>query len=176
MFQNGSRTSSLTRPGKLSLVGNALLSNSCMNLIVLLAFALNFVLVFPFFLPDLKEISGFAEAAYINNGKRLIEGVLTPFGYSPLSSFLYAATYLPVQGSPYWLMYSCTIGRLLLFGLMWVSSYLVAKTQSSLVSPFVMILLLLVSPVLLHLLVHGSHALFAAMSAFALWQVLSFYE
>jgi hypothetical protein len=176
MPQNGSRTSSLTLLGKLSPVANALLSNSRMNLVVLSAFAANLILLFPVFFPNLRDITGFAEAAYINNGKRLVEGVMTPFGYSPLSSFLYAATYLPVQGSPYWLIYSCTIGRFLLFGLLWGSSYLVAKTQSALASPFVMIMFLLVSQTLVHLIAHGSHALFAAMSAFALWQVLSFYE
>ncbi len=152
------------------------LSEKGINPIVLLAFVVNFVLSFSALFPNLSDITGFGEAAYINNGKKLVEGVLTPFGYSPLSSFLYAATYLPVQNSPYWLIYSCTGGRLLLFGLLWTSAYLVAKSQSRLASPYVVIVFLLVSPALVQLIVHGSHALFAAMSAFGLWQVLLFYE
>ena len=122
------------------------LSEKGINPIVLLAFVVNFVLSFSALFPNLSDITGFGEAAYINNGKKLVEGVLTPFGYSPLSSFLYAATYLPVQNSPYWLIYSCTGGRLLLFGLLWTSAYLVAKSQSRLASPYVVIVFLLVSP------------------------------
>ncbi|HZA54159.1 MAG TPA: hypothetical protein VE616_07910, partial [Candidatus Udaeobacter sp.] len=141
-----------------------------------LVFALNIVIVSSVFLPNLKEITGFAEAAYINDGRKLVEGELTPFGYSPLSSLLYALTYIPVQGSPYWLIYSCTIGRILLFGLLWTSSYLVASALSTLASPWLMPALLAISPALLYLIAHGSHALFAAMSAFALWQALLFYQ
>jgi hypothetical protein len=105
-----------------------------------------------------------------------VEGILTPFGYSPLSSFLYALTYLPVQSSPYWLVYSCSLGRVLLFGLLWTSAYLLAEAASILASPLVMIALLFASPALVRLVAHGSHALFAAMSAFALWQLLLFYR
>jgi hypothetical protein len=141
-----------------------------------LAFAFNVVLVSSVFFPNLKDITGFAEAAYINDGRKLTEGELTPFGYSPLSSLLYALTYIPVQGSPYWLIYSCTIGRILLFGLLWTSAYLVASALSTLASPWVMVALLAISPALLYLITHGSHALFAAISAFALWQALLFYQ
>jgi hypothetical protein len=89
---------------------------------------------------------------------------------------LYALTYIPVQESPYWLIYSCTIGRILLFGLLWTSSYLVALDLVGLAPPLVMVGLLAISPALRYLIAHGSHALFAAMSAFALWQTLLFFQ
>src|SRR4051794_12335674 len=85
------------------------------------------VLVFSFFTPSLGDITGFAEAAYINSGRLLLDGILPPFGYSPLSAFFYALTYLPFQESPYWLIYSCSVGRLFLFGLLWSGAYLVAN-------------------------------------------------
>jgi hypothetical protein len=76
----------------------------------------------------------------------------------------------------FWLIHSCTIGRFFLFTLMWLSAYLVAKQLSHLSHPFIMIALLLISPALTYLLPNPSDALFAVMSAFALWQVLSFYN
>jgi hypothetical protein len=145
--------------------------------LVPLLFVLHMVLVFPIFIPNLADIHpGFGEAAYINNGRLLVEGLPTEFGYSPLSAILYAFTYIPVQASPYWLIYSCSIGRLLLFGLLWLSSHLIAATMSAIAAPLVMTGLLIASPALIRLITHGSHALFAAMSAFALWQLLLFYR
>src|SRR5438093_12975048 len=90
------------------------------NPLVPLVFAIHVSLVFSAFMPNLGAITGFAESAYINNGRMLVDGVLTPFGYSPLASFLYALTYLPVQDSPYWLVYSCSFGRDLLFTFLWI--------------------------------------------------------
>jgi hypothetical protein len=170
--------STLRNPAVVEMAPAADLSRSrvCSWLFVCLLFALNMALVSSVFLPNLRDITGFAEAAYINNGRKVIQGELTPFGYSPLSSLLYALTYIPVRESPYWLIYSCTIGRILLFALLWASSYAIATTFAGLASPLVMIGLLAISPALLYLVAHGSHALFAAMSAFALWQVLLLYQ
>jgi len=74
------------------------------------------------------------------------------------------------------LIHICTIGRFILFGLMWLSAYLVAKQLSRLSHPVIMIALMIISPALTYLLRNPSDALFTAMSAFALWQVLSFYN
>jgi hypothetical protein len=159
-------------------VKSRLSGNSLRVLVPVIAFV-HFVLVFSIFTPNLGEITGFGEAAYINSGRLLVDGVLPSFGYSPLSAFFYALTYLPFQQSPYWLIYSCSIGRVLLFTLLWFGAYLVVDTfhkreATLLDSPLVMTTLLIASPALTFLITHGSHALFAAMSAFSLWQVLQF--
>lgn len=143
--------------------------------IILLTFILNIVLIYPILFPNLSDIGMFDESLYINSGRVLVEdGNIPEYAWNPLVACLYAITYIPVQKTTFWLIHSCTIGRFILFGLLWLSAYLVAKQLSSLGHPLVMIIFVLVSPALTYLLGNQSDALFAAMSAFALWQVLSF--
>lgn len=144
--------------------------------IALIIFLLNVTLVSPEFFPSLSDIAVWDEAVYINAGRELLDGRLPSLAYNPAVAALYALTYLPVHASPYWLIHSCTIGRVLLFGLLWLSSFLVACQLIELVSPFVMIALVSISPALINLLSNGSNALFAAMSGFALWQFISFHR
>jgi len=150
-------------------------SNS--NLVIPLLFILNLVLVFPIFFPNLRDIGPWDESIYIRNGRLLAEkGILPEFAWNPLVAILYALTYIPVHASDYWLVHSCTIGRFILFSLMWFSAYLVATQLRYLAHPFIMIALLFTSPALTYLLPNPSDAFFTAMSAFTLWQVLLFYN
>ena len=144
--------------------------------IILLIFFLNVILFLPVFFPNLSEINKFDESIYINGGRILIEDTLPIYSSNPMVAILYALIYIPVQTSPYWLIHSCTIGRFILFALLWLGSYLIAKEMSPLSHPLFMISLLFVSPILINLLGNPSDALFAAMSAFAFWQILSFYH
>ncbi|MCX5884973.1 MAG: hypothetical protein NT096_03525 [Proteobacteria bacterium] len=142
-----------------------------------LLFILNVALVFPIFFPNLSDIGSWDESFYINSGRGVVDGkLLQQFAWNPLLSFLYALVYIPVKFTTFWLIHSCTIGRFILFGLMWLSAYLVSKQLSHVSHPFIMIALLLLSPALTYLLPNPSDALFTALSAFALWQVLSFYN
>jgi hypothetical protein len=144
-----------------------------------LLFLLNIVLVFPIFFPNLNDIGSWDESNYINSGRLLVDGEawnrLPEPAWNPLVTLLYAITYIPVQHMDFWLIHSCTIGRFILFSLLWLSAYLVTKQLSYLSHPLIMVGLLLVTPALTYLLANPTDALFAAMSAFALWQVLSFY-
>lgn len=142
---------------------------------VSLVFILNIILVLPVFFPGLSGLSSFDDAFYINSGRELTEGILPVYAHNPLVSLFYALIYIPVQASPFWLVHNCRIGRFLLFGLLWLSSYLIAKRISHLSPPLIMVGLLLVSPVLPSIITNGSDALFAAMSGFCFWKILSFY-
>jgi len=145
--------------------------------LVPLLFLLNVVLIFPVFFPNLSDIGPWDESRYINSGRGLIDaGLLQQYAWNPLLSFFYALIYIPIKSTTFWLIHSCTIGRFILFGLMWLSAYFVAKQLSFLSHPLIMIGILLSSPALTYLLANPSDALFVAMSAFALWQVLSFYN
>ena len=146
------------------------------NLLALIVFLLHLALVSPEFFPPLTDIGVWDESFYINEGRDLLNGKLPTFTYNPAVAGLYALTYLPVHASPNWLVHSCWIGRLLLFSMLWLGSFLVACQLAELASPFIMIALVTVSPVFVSLLNNGSNALFAAMSGFALWQFLSFYR
>ena len=118
----------------------------------ILLFTINVELVWPTFVPNLSEITPFAEAAYINNGRILAEGTIVPLGYSPLSAILYALIYQPFKSTPYWFVYCCWVGRVLLFALLWTSVYLVAEAYArmefgyNLLSPLLVLALAFVSP------------------------------
>jgi hypothetical protein len=141
-----------------------------------LIFALNLLLLVHVFLPSLSDINAWDEATYINEGRELVHGKLPRFAMNPLVAVFYAVTYLPVHASPFWLIHSCAIGRVILFGLLWFSSYLVARELARFALPLIMVALLVVSPVLARLVDNGSNALFAAMSGLALWQFLAFHQ
>jgi hypothetical protein len=131
--------------------------------------------MYPELTPRLTEIGAFDESGHIYSGQELASGNFE-FGRSPLTASFYALTYIPVQGSPDWFVYSCRLGRLALFGLLWLGSYLVAKRLAEYSSPLIIIGFLLISPALPSIITNGSRALFAAISSFALWQFISFYR
>ena len=147
---------------------------SRIHLIVFVIFLLHVVLVSPVFFPSMGSINAWDESVYINEGRELTHGKLPLFTMNPLVAALYALTYLPVQASPYWLIHSCSMGRVVFFGLLWLAGYLVAGQLAEMASPFIMVAMLVISPALVRIVDNGSNALFAAMSGFALWQFLSF--
>lgn len=142
----------------------------------LLFFGLNLFLVFNFLLPTMREINVWDESVYVNTGRSLIEGQLPSFARNPLIGVLYGLVYLPFLNSPFWLIQSIWVGRIILFTLMWWSSYLIASQFSKWFPPLTMAGFLLIFPVLVEILLNPSDSLFAAMSGFAFWQVLCFYN
>jgi hypothetical protein len=143
-------------------------------LIALLIFFLNVGMVYPVFLPTLGEIGVWDESSYINRGRELLAGTLPRLSQNPAVALLHALTYLPYTSSPYWLVYSCSLSRFVMFGLMWLASFLVASEIREMRTPLIMIGFVAVSSAVVLLLANPSDALFAAMSAFALWQFLCF--
>jgi hypothetical protein len=144
------------------------------RLIIMVFFLLNIAMVYPVFFPSLNQINGWDEAFYLERGRELVGGVLPQFSENPAVAALYAMTYLPFMNSPQWLVQTDTLGRLVLFTLLWISSFLVARKLVDWVNPLTMMAFVAISTVVVQLLTNGSDALFAAMSAFALWQFLSF--
>ena len=144
------------------------------HLIVFVIFLLQAVVVSPVFFPSMSDINAWDDAEYMNEGRELTQGKLPLFTVNPLVAGLYALAYLPVQASPYWLIHTCSIGRVVTFSLLWLAAYLVAGQLAELAIPFIMIALLVMSPALVRLVDNGSNALFTAMSGFALWQLLAF--
>ncbi len=144
--------------------------------LVLLIFAVNLFLVFNFFFPSMRDINVFDESVYVTTGRSLIEGQLPPFARNPLIAIFYAILYVPYLNSTFWLMESIALGRIVLFALMWSSSYLIATQLLKWFPAITMAGFLLIFPVTLEILLNPSDALFAAMSGFAFWQVLCFYN
>ena len=133
-----------------------------------LAFILHTILVSPALTPNLTDIGMFDESSYVEMGRTLEPTKLPALDETPLTAFFYAITYLPVQNSDFWLIHSCTIGRFVLFALLWISSYLLAKRTPEIATPLIMIGFLFLSPAVTTIITNGNHALFTAISTFAL--------
>ena len=146
------------------------------HLLLALAFVLHMVLVLPSLTPHLTDIGMFDESSYVEMGRTLEPTKLPALDETPLTALFYAITYLPVQNSDFWLIHSCTIGRFVLFALLWISAYLLAKRTPEIPTPLIMIGLLFLSPAVKSLIINGNHALFTAISTFALAEIIAFYR
>lgn len=141
-----------------------------------LLFAMCLFLLYPIFFPNMRDLGPFDETAYIASGRALVGGSLPSLAYAPLVAAFYAVIYLPVVGSSWWLLISASVGRILLFALLWVSMYQVAKRMESFVPPAAVLGLLMITPIVSPLMRFPSDALFAAMSAFALGALLAYLQ
>src|SRR5262245_13528523 len=145
-------------------------------LLVMLVFVVHLVVVFPVLTPNLDAIGMYDESSYIERGRLVATNNLPAVDQSHITSFFYALTYVPVRESAFWLIHCCTIGRFTFFALLWFSLCMVAKQTEYLANRLIAIGFLVVSPVLTSLVANGNHALFTAISALALAQVISFYR
>jgi hypothetical protein len=146
------------------------------GLIALFAFGLSAYLASSFFLPNLDGIGGWDEAAYVDSGRTLVAGTWPSVAANPLVGVLYALTYLPFSRSDFWLIHSTSLGRVVLFVLIWLSVYAVATQLARWTHPLTLVGLLFVSSIPLALIKFPSDALFVAMAAFSFWKLLSFYN
>lgn len=146
------------------------------NLIALSLFTLQLFLVYAELLPNLSNIYFWDEALYINYGRLLTEGTLPPLTDNPFTAAFYALTYLPFINLPYWMVQSCSLGRILLFCLLWLGSWLVARQLTELFKAPYMMGIVFISPVITNILVNPSDSLFAATSCFGLWQLLKYHR
>ena len=144
------------------------------HFIVLLLFLAHFFLDFYAFFPNLGEINFWDEAIYVNNGRLLVEGNFPILAQNPLLSFFYGVLYLPFFRSPYWLVQTCSLGRLIMFCLIWLGGYLAAKEMKRALNLPIFASLLFIVPMVTELLGNPSDAMFTAMSGFALWQFLKY--
>jgi len=145
-------------------------------LIALLVFLIQMFFSLGRLFPTFNDINLWDEAIYINTGRLLINGVMTPFAHNPLIGVLYAIAYLPFTSSPYWLMQSSTLGRILLFVLVWWSGYLAARRFADIFHPLIWVGLLFTTTMVTDILYNSSDTLFAAMSALAFWKLMTYYE
>lgn len=144
--------------------------------ILILIFLLQVLFVAYRFMPTLRDINLWDEAIYINAGRDLIEGTLTPFEWNPFVSIFFAVTYLPFKSSPYWMMQSASLARLMMFGLMWLECILIARRSKEQFHPLVVAGILFSVTLLTDILNNPTDALFAAMSGFAFWKLIVFYD
>jgi hypothetical protein len=144
--------------------------------IPLILFLVNLFLVYAFFLPNLRDINLWDEAAIVSSGRALLLGNFPSVAYSPLAAGLYAVLTIPFRTSPFWLVQACAAGRLVLFSLVWLGTYLVARQLNKPAASAVMLGLLLVTPISLDFLRFPTDPLFASMAAISLAFVLAYHR
>ena len=126
--------------------------------------------------PTFDQIGHYDDAAYIRSGQWLLdEGTLRPLAWGPLISFVYGLTYLVVQESPNWFVWTAAGGRLATYAAFCVGMYLCARTLSSKPAAHAALVIGLTWPVATSFFAdwNSSDLLFIAMSALSLSQLLA---
>ena len=139
-------------------------------------FLLNFFLVLPKLQPGMLQINAHDGAKYIESGRLLFDWGLRSLAWGPLVSFIYAPIHLFVGDSPNWFMLETWIGNYILFGLLWLSFYALARQLDKYISKYVIIALLFGTTVFFPILENQSDALFIPCSVFALLFLIRFIE
>jgi hypothetical protein len=144
-------------------------------LIPALLFFLNLFLVYAVFLPNLSDLNPWDEAGYLHAGQVMIDGGRFPaLGGNPLTVLFFGLTYLPFKASTYWMVYSASLAKALLFILLWLGTYLVASRLSKFAPTVIALGIFFVTPLAIEMLRFPSDPLFAAMAALSLWQLLKY--
>jgi len=141
----------------------------------ILLFLTNLFLIAPAFFPSLADLGVWDQPAYLAAGQQLMdEGNYPVFAGNPLTSLFYGLMYLPFRSSPLWMVHSCTLGRFLLFTLLWLALYLIGKELSNLIPPLLLPGILLVTPLAVEVMTFPSDPLFAGLAGLSFWQLLRF--
>ncbi len=144
-------------------------------LTLLALYLISLVLYYPAFLPNLGDINPFDEAAYLQSGYMLLNGGgLAGFAGNPFTQLFYALMALPFKNSVFWMVHACSLGRLVLFTILWIGFYQVGRALSDRIQPLVLPIMLVISPVIPDFLRFPSDPLYAGFSALALAKTLLF--
>lgn len=146
---------------------------------VVLAHALlNSALLFPY--PH--EANQIDYPKYIRAGQRIVNALaegrfyLPTYEEYPFGPLLYAVLYVPFARSDDWLTLTGWAGRLLIYGGIWLSVYLIARRLGVRYLGVAAAVVLFAAPVFPELLSVGPHGLFPALAGFALWQTLGYVQ
>ena len=131
-----------------------------------------FFVIFRFF-PTIRDINLWDDAAYIERGRILVQGIAPKFSDNPMMALIFAIAYLPFQTDPFWIIHTSSVGRMLMFALMWTSVYLIAKQLPSL-KWYVLVGMVFVSTVTVDILENPSDSFYAGLAGLAFWQMLCY--
>lgn len=135
------------------------------------------VLYYPAFLPNLGDINPFDEAAYLQSGYLLLTGGrLAGFAGNPFTQLFYALMALPFENSVFWMVHACSLGRFVLFTLLWIGFYQVGRALSYRIQPLILPILLITSPLMPDFLRFPSDPLYAGFTALGLAKTLSYFS
>lgn len=127
------------------------------------------------FVLNLEDIDVWDEAWWIATRQVILDGLVPPVGASPLVSAFYALSSLPYLNSPFWLIQTASLGRLILVTLLWLSAYRIGRQLSPLAPAVILLGMLLVTPLATDILRFPSDPLYSALAGLALAEVLAFH-
>ena len=132
------------------------------------------VIYLPWFLPNLRDIGPYDETYYLISGRNLLQGQLPDLAGGPLLSFFYLLTYLPFINSPFWLIHANSLGRFILFSVVFLGAYHVAKSLKDHFQPVILYGFLFLTPLLTYNFEYPADLLFAGLSALAFAQAVNY--
>ena len=148
-------------------------------ILALLHFLVNLQSVFP--LPFQLNVAD--EPIHSNLGRMLLNSLsenrtpyLVPQALNPLVALFYAFIYVPLHQYTHWMLASLWIGHALIFSLLWLGTYLVARQVRQFCHPLIIVGFLFITPVVPMLLERSTDGLYAAIILFALWQTSCYYH
>ncbi len=138
--------------------------------------AIQTLLVSPDLMPTYAEINAFDEAKYIESGRLLLAGELRELSWGPLVALVYAPFHLIIGRSADWFVIEAFLGRVVLFIVMSLSTYLLARRFGSAVHRYSILGVLFISTAFLDVLENQSDALFVTFSGLALASLLTYVD
>jgi hypothetical protein len=109
------------------------------------------------------------EAAYISNGRFMVDRGLIPLASGPLTGLLYGVPYVVLKEDTFWMLKAATVGRIAILALFWLGMALLRKEFGAGVHPLIYPVLWAFTAPMQLLLANSSDGLFAAFSAIALY-------
>jgi hypothetical protein len=151
--------------------------NAKLNLLIWCLLAvISFISIWPIFFPHFSDINPWDEVYSINSGRMIFGRQFPVYAANPLVSMLYAIVDIFVRKQVFWILYADGIGRAVIFVLIWMGAYLIAKQMRGVAQPALLGCFLLISPVFKTLLMNSSDGLFTALSSLAFWNFLCYYQ
>ncbi|MFO7862649.1 MAG: hypothetical protein R6U85_01495 [Salinivirgaceae bacterium] len=132
------------------------------------------VIFLPLFFPNLNDIAPWDETYYIVSGKAILSGDFPVLANGPLLNFMASVFVLLYRKSPFWLIHVNSWMRFVLFSLVFVGTWQVAKVFKHRYKPVVLFGFLFASPFLTQNFEYPIDLLFAAISGVAFSQVVKF--
>lgn len=159
----------------LSRLSTSLSNRKLKELAPVLLFLANALLMHALFFPNFSEINPWDEASYLHRGMTFMEtGTLPVFSTNPLTTLFYGLTYLPFRASPLWMVHSCSLSRFILFALLWLAAYLVARELETYAPPALTLGFMFVTTLTLRSMRFPSDPLFAALAGLSFSQFLHY--
>jgi len=147
------------------------------TLIPLILFAVNAILMHATFFPHFSDINPWDEASYLYRGMLFIEeGGIPVFAANPLATLFYGLTYLPFHSSPLWMILSSSLSRFVLFSLLWLAAYHVAREIRAYVPVPVMMGLMFITTLTMRTMHFPTDPLFASFAGFSFGYLLRYHN